>query len=148
MLNQPHQTTVDHHVATEPGPTTPPRGWILYDARCGLCTAGVRRIQNLLTRRGFQLAPLQSPWVTQRIQLTDEDLLSDLRLLLPDGRLLSGATAYLHVMRLIWWTKPLALLLSLPGLNWLFHRLYRLVATHRHQISRACGLPSPPNPPA
>jgi predicted DCC family thiol-disulfide oxidoreductase YuxK len=122
---------------------TMPRGWLLYDGQCGFCTASVRRVQNLLVRRGFELAPLQSPWVMERTQLTEAELMSEMRLLLPDGRLLTGAEAYLYVMHRIWWAKPLALLFSIPGLNWFFHRAYRFVASHRYEISRVCRLPPP-----
>ena len=103
---------------------------------------------NVIRRRGFEAAPLQMPWVRERTGLDEETLLKDIRLLLNDGRLISGADAYLYVMRRIWWTVPAAALFSLPGFHWLFSRAYRWVATNRGRISRACGLTPPPHPAA
>jgi acetyl esterase len=124
----------------------PARGWVLYDGQCGFCSASVRRVINIIRRRGFEAVPLQTPWVRERTGLDEATLLRDMRLLLNDGRLISGADAYLYVMRRIWWTLPAALLFSLPGLHWAFSRAYRWVATNRGQISRACGLTPPPLP--
>ena len=129
---------------TTPGSTSAPfRGWLLYDGACGFCSAAVKRVTNIITRRGFHPLPLQTPWIAQRTGLSDEELLKDMRLLLNDGRLYSGADAYLYVMRRIWWTLPFALLFTLPGLHWLFARTYRYVADNRSRISTACALPPP-----
>jgi acetyl esterase len=121
------------------------RGWVLYDGQCGFCSAWVQRIAGVIGRRGFHALPLQTPWVQQRTGMDEATLLQDIRLLLHDGRLISGADAYLYVMRRIWWALPAALLFSLPGFHWLFARAYRWFATNRYHVSRACGL-APPAP--
>jgi len=67
-------------------------------------------------------------------------LLSDIRVLTPNGKLVSGANAYLYVARRVWWLTPFWALFSLPGLNWLLHRGYRWFARNRYCISGACRL--------
>ena len=118
------------------------RGVVLYDGQCGFCSRWVRFWASTLERRGFTIASLDEPWVAGKINMSREDLVSDIRLLTPDGQLISGANVYLFVTRKIWWAWPFYALFSLPGFNRLIHFCYRWFARHRHHISHACRLPS------
>jgi len=119
-----------------------PRGWILYDDSCGFCRRWVPFWRETLARRGFSITPLQADWVREKLGFADEDeLLRDLRLLLADGTLRSGADAYRYVLKRIWWAYPSYLLASAPLLRRVFDASYRVFATHRHRFSRACRLP-------
>jgi phosphonatase-like hydrolase len=120
--------------------SAPPLGWVLYDGGCGFCRRWVVFWASVLRRRGYDVAPLQAPWVAERLGLAHEELLEDLLLLQPDGTLVRGAEAYRHALRRIGWAWPIWLLSVLPGLRWLFDRGYRTFADHRHRISRSCGL--------
>ena len=115
-------------------------GWILYDDSCGFCRRWVPFWEPVLKRRGFEIAPLQSDWVQQKLQLGAPELLADLRLLLPDGCLISGADVYRHAMRRIWWSWPAYLLSITPGLRKIFDWSYRTFANNRFRVSAACGL--------
>lgn len=110
-------------------------GWVLYDADCDFCSRWVRRFARTLERRGFRLAPLQADWVREQLRLEDEELLADIRLLLPDGRQVAGADVYRHCMRRIWWAWPLWLLSILPIKRNLFDWAYRTFARNRHCAS-------------
>ena len=116
-------------------------GWVLYDAACGFCAWWIPFWAGTLGRAGFDTAPLQSEWALKRLGLSEEEVTDDLRLLLVDGSHLAGADVYLHVMRRIWWARPLAVLFSLPGLNRLFWQGYRWFNRNRFLVSRACRLP-------
>jgi len=113
-------------------------GVILYDGQCGFCSRWVRYWASTLQRRGFAIAPLDDPWVAERIKMPYEELLTDIRLFTSDGQLISGADVYLYVMRKIWWAWPFYAIFSLPGFNRLIHLGYRLFARNRHHISHAC----------
>ena len=78
-----------------------PRGWILYDDSCGFCKRWVPFWQPALLRRGFDIAPLQSEWVREKLSVRDDELLSDLRLLLADGSQIIGADVYRYATRRI-----------------------------------------------
>jgi len=119
-----------------------PIGWVLYDDSCGFCRRWVPFWAKTLRKRGFDIAPLQSDWVTRSLKVPDVDLLLDLRLLLADGRQVRGADVYRHVMRRIWWAYPLYALSVAPLLRLVFDRAYRTFADNRHRVSRACGLPA------
>ena len=118
------------------------RGWILYDGSCGFCSKWVPFWSTTLARQGLGFAPLQADWVRDRINMSEEELLSDLRLLLDTGEVISGPDVYRHVMRHGWWLTPLYLLSIIPGLSQLFDWSYRSFANHRYEVSAACRLPA------
>ena len=122
---------------------TPPRGWILYDADCGFCSRWAWRIALFAGPAGFHLAPLQAPWVRQRLQLSDARLMDEMRVLTAAGDVYGGADALLHVARRIWWSRPFTVLAWIPGVMPLSRAAYRWIARHRHEIPGACPLPSP-----
>ena len=75
-----------------------PAGWILYDDSCGICRRWVPFWETTLRKRGFAIAPLQADWVKEKLFLDEAARLQDLRLLLPDGKLISGAETYRYAM--------------------------------------------------
>ena len=117
-----------------------PTGWILYDDACGFCRRWVPFWENVLRRRGFEIAPLQADWVRDKLQLDDESLLQDLRLLLANGRQIQGADTYRYATKRIWWAYPVYLFSIAPLGRAVFDWSYRRFATHRHRISHACKL--------
>ena len=123
----------------------PPRGWILYDGACGVCSRWVPRFRAILGRLGLAVAPLQSAWVQERTGISAEDLSTDIQLLHSDGQITSGPDVYRYVMRRVWWMYPLFVLSTLPVLHRIFDWSYRAFARHRVQISSSCGL-APPSP--
>jgi predicted DCC family thiol-disulfide oxidoreductase YuxK len=113
-----------------------PEGWVLYDGACGFCRRWVRFWESTLRRRCFYVAPLQSDWVGEKLNLSQEELLSDFRLLLRSGEQLRGAAAYRYLMRRIGWTMPFYFLSTLPLLRSLFDTVYRKFAANRYCIAR------------
>ena len=69
-----------------------------------------------------------------------KNLLTDIRLLTADGRLISGADVYLYVTRRIWWAWPFYAIFSLPGFNRLIQVGYRWFARNRYCVSHACRI--------
>ena len=116
-------------------------GWILYDDSCGFCRRWVPFWEKTLQKRGFEITPLQTDWVKQKLQLNKNDLLSDLRLLLASGKQIQGADTYRYAMKRIWWAYPMYLFSIAPLGRNIFDWSYRKFATHRHQISSVCKLP-------
>lgn len=120
-----------------------PQGSILYDASCGICSRWVSSWTPTLQRHGFAVAPLQSPWVPSHPGLKETQLLDDVRLLRPDGRLTSGPDVYRYVLRRIWWAYPGYLLSLAPGFRTVFDWAYSTFARHRGTFSASCGLEAP-----
>lgn len=114
--------------------------WILYDGTCGFCRTFVDSWTPVLTKYGFQVAPLQEPWVAERFGLPEQELLRDVRMIREDGRFVAGAEVYLQVAKRIWWAWPVYAIFSLPGLRQLLHLAYRRFADNRYRISTTCRM--------
>ena len=121
-------------------PPPQPLGWILYDDSCGFCRRWVPFWERALQKRGFAIAPLQSDWVRAKYNLSEAELLNDLRLLLADGSQIKGADVYRYATKRIWWAWPVYLFSITPGLRSIFDWAYRTFAANRFRVSSACGL--------
>jgi len=116
------------------------QGWVLYDGHCGFCSRWVNSWRPTLERHGFKIAPLEEPWVGEKLNMPYEELVTDIRLLTPNSQLISGADVYLHVASRIWWAWPFYAVFSLPVFNRLIHSAYRWFASNRYHVSHACRL--------
>jgi predicted DCC family thiol-disulfide oxidoreductase YuxK len=121
--------------------SVPRGGWILYDGRCGFCIRWVHLWEKVVERRGFALKDLQSARDDGSLNVPQESLLDDIRVLTREGDLVSGAEAYLHVARRIWWAWPFYALFSLPGFNSVLWWGYRWFNRNRYRVSRYCPIP-------
>lgn len=117
-------------------------GWVVYDGGCGFCFRWVHLWEKVIEKRGFSLKDLQSAWEDGSLKCSQETLLDDIIVLTRDGRLESGADAYLFVARRIWWAWPFYAIFRLPGLNWTIWHGYRWFNRNRYRISRHCPLPT------
>lgn len=115
-------------------------GWVLYDRDCGLCETLALRWAPTLRKVGLDVAPLQAPWVAERLRLPHAELVHDVRLLYADGRHVAGGDVYRHALRRIWWAYPLYLLSVIPGLRQVWDWAYRTFRDNRHRVSATCGL--------
>ena len=122
----------------------PSVGWVLYDGGCGFCFRWVHLWEKVIKRRGFVLKDFKSAWADGSLQISQQQLLDDIRVLTRAGQLKSGADAYLFVAERIWWAWPLYAIFRLPGFNWVLWRGYRWFNQNRYRISRHCPLPQQP----
>lgn len=93
-----------------------------------------------MMRRGMNLAPLQRPWVIERLSMPDVQRMSRTWVLWSDGRVVGGADAYMELAAMVWWAKPLAWIGRTRSGKRILTRVYNWVARNRHCISGACGL--------
>jgi predicted DCC family thiol-disulfide oxidoreductase YuxK len=106
-------------------------GWVFFDADCSFCVSTARWLAQVIEPRGFALAPLLDPRVRVLLDLPEEQLLSELRLLTRDGRQFGGADALLRLCREVWWAWPLYALAWVPGVKSLVRAAYRSFAARR-----------------
>ena len=121
--------------------TCPAAGWVLYDGECSFCDSWVHLWERVIRRRGFKLKDLQSALSDGTLNVSQENLLDDIRVLTPRGDLFCGADAYLYVTRRIWWAWPFYAIFSLPGFNQMLWWGYRTFARNRYRVSRHCKFP-------
>lgn len=116
------------------------QGWVCYDSDCPFCVNLAGRAHLRLIGKGFTLVPLQSPWVSQKIGLTGQPLLTEMKVITPCGQMLGGAAALLHLARFFWWGRPLAVLGRVPLIYRLLARGYSWIAANRYCFGGSCSL--------
>jgi predicted DCC family thiol-disulfide oxidoreductase YuxK len=119
------------------------QGWVLYDETCPSCRGFASRFEGVLTRRGFDLAPLQSAWVADC--LNEGVDLSEMRVITVTGESFGGADALIFLARRIWWAWPIYVLSQVSGVRSLLRRAYAFYAARRHcdcgagEVPQACS---------
>ncbi len=106
-------------------------GWVLYDGECPMCLRSAKRFSRILCSRRFDLAPLQTPWVRERLGLPEGERPKEMIVLTVSGESHRGADAIAFLARHIWWAWPLYVLSRLPGVMRLMRRVYRNIAVQR-----------------
>jgi len=112
---------------------------LIYDAECAMC----RKSALWLMRRAYsagelEILPCRSPVRQARFPHVKEDeCLSAMQLVLPDGRRLSGADAVPELFRRIHGWGWLAGVFALPPVRPLARGVYGWVARNRMRISCA-----------
>jgi predicted DCC family thiol-disulfide oxidoreductase YuxK len=119
----------------------PTADWVCYDGECALRLRWLRRVERPLLRRDFGIVPLQTAWVKKKLNLSETDLLTVMRLLLPDRRVMGGADAAVALARYAWWLWPLWLASHIPGAMAIIRASYRYIARNRHCASGAYQIP-------
>jgi len=118
---------------------------VFYDATCPLCVNSARRFARVLARHRFELVPLQKPGAGAWLGVPDDQLLAEMRLRLPDGKVFGGADAVVEIARRIWWAWPLWSFSRLPGARRPLRAAYRWLARHRSCAKGACEITARPN---
>ncbi len=98
----------------------------------------------MLAARGFRLLPLQTPWVREQLGLSGAELLAEMKLLLPDGKVFGGADAVVEISRSYMRAFPLRALAKLPGGVRVMRAVYRWIARNRY-CSGTCGIEQRPH---
>lgn len=117
-------------------------GWVLYDGDCRMCAALARRLAGMLAQRDYALAPLQEDWVRARLALPEDELLSEMRVLTPEGQVIGGADSIVYLASQIWWAWPFAMATKLPGAMPVLRAAYRWIADNRGCRHGRCRRPT------
>jgi predicted DCC family thiol-disulfide oxidoreductase YuxK len=115
------------------------RGWLFFDGDCAFCTSIAHWLGGVLGPRGYGVAPLQDPRVQELLALPPDQLLSEMRVLTPDGQQIGGADALVFLAREVWWACPLYGLSQFPGMPRLLRIGYRWIARNRQCASGMCS---------
>jgi predicted DCC family thiol-disulfide oxidoreductase YuxK len=112
---------------------------LIYDAECAMCRASALWIMRRALSSGtLEILPCRSTVRRQRFpQVGEEACLTAMQLVLPDGRVLSGADAVPELLRRIRGWGWVAGAFALPGIRPLARRLYGWIARNRMRISCA-----------
>jgi predicted DCC family thiol-disulfide oxidoreductase YuxK len=118
---------------------------LIYDGDCSLCRASALWLLRRALAGGareVEILPCRSAERRARFPTVDEAAcLAAMQLVLPDGRVLSGADAVPELLHRIPRWGWLASLFAVPGMRPVARRLYAWIAENRMRLS--CRLPQP-----
>jgi predicted DCC family thiol-disulfide oxidoreductase YuxK len=114
---------------------------LIYDAECSMCRASALWLmRRALSGGALEILPCRSSVRRERFpQVAEEACLTAMQLVLPDGRILSGADAVPELLRRIRGWGWVAGVFALPGIRPVARRLYAWIARNRMRISCAVG---------
>jgi predicted DCC family thiol-disulfide oxidoreductase YuxK len=114
---------------------------LVYDAECSLCRASALWLMRRALAGGsetFEIIPCRSPVRRRRFpQVTEDACLTAMQLVLPDGRVLSGADAVPEILARIPRWRWLGRVFDLPAARPLSRGVYAWVARNRMKLSCA-----------
>ena len=134
---------MDRETGSRPSaPASSPALIVSYDGECAICTAAAGRLGRLDQGRRLRLVPLQRaateyPALVARVGSTE--MSGALHVFESDGSWSSGSEAVLRIVDTIPRLRPIDLLGRLPVVSLFVEPLYRLIAQHRHRLSRILG---------
>jgi predicted DCC family thiol-disulfide oxidoreductase YuxK len=125
------------NLASDAGTDAPaPPLTVLYDGACPLCRREIALYRGLQSSTPLCFADVSSPASPLPGGTTREQLMARFHVRTSDGRLLSGAAAFLA----LWATLPgwrwLAVAGRVPGVAWAMERVYRLFLHVRPLLQR------------
>ena len=118
---------------------------LLYDAGCRLCRFAARVVAELDRGRRLALLGLEDASADRLLEhVPQEERSSSLRLVLPEGRMLSGGAAALGTLERLPATRPFARVAAVLHAQPSAVALYALVASNRDRLGRL--VPDGPGP--
>ena len=114
-----------------------PVATLIYDGECAMCRASALWIMRRAMDSGaLEILPCRSsPHRARFPHVSDEQCMTAMQLVLPDGRVLAGADAVPELVRRIRGLGWLATLFALPGARPLARRFYAWLARNRMRVS-------------
>ena len=120
---------------SEAGASTPPLT-VLYDGACPLCRREIGVYRGLQTSTPVCFADVSDVVQSVPPGTSREQLLARFHVRTADGRLLSGAQAFLALWSALPGWRWLARIGRLPGAAWTMERVYRLFLRVRPALQR------------
>src|SRR5436853_5053689 len=114
-----------------------PVATLIYDGECAMCRASALWLMRLAMSGGaLEILPCRSaPRRARFPQISDEACMTAMQLVLPDGRVLTGADAVPELLRRIRGLGWLAAPFALPGVRPLARRFSARLAPNRTRPS-------------
>lgn len=128
-------------------PAAPARYTLLFDGRCGMCSAWRAWIARHDRGDRITLLPYQDPAARHLAPgVPPERFEGEMQLILPDGQVVGGATAIAEALRVLPGYRWLGALLRWPPVLGVARRVYAFIARNRRRISRSlCLVPALPD---
>lgn len=116
---------------------------LIYDGECSMCRASALWLMRRAIAGGatqFEILPCRSPARRERFpEVSEASCMAAMQLVLPGGRVLSGADAVPEILERIPRWRWVRRVFDLPGVRPLARRVYAWIARNRMRLS--CALP-------
>jgi predicted DCC family thiol-disulfide oxidoreductase YuxK len=109
-------------------------GVLFFDGACGMCTRSVNFLIAHDRTSILETAPLQSPGVSERLGIPDDQLLEAMRWLDASGAIYTGAEAWAAAWSVALGTRLPLRFYRIPGIRFIQNAVYRWVANHRYRF--------------
>lgn len=109
---------------------------LIYDGECGICQRSVAILKRWDREHVLRFVPFQEGAAVARFGIALPALAAAMHLILPDGRVYSGADAVPVLLRLFPRRRWLVPLFWIPGVLRIARRLYAWIARRRHCLVR------------
>jgi predicted DCC family thiol-disulfide oxidoreductase YuxK len=107
---------------------------LLYDGRCGFCGRWSRRLAAWDRAGRIRQQPYQARARLPGVPAIEDAALDRaLHVVLPDGRIFTGARGVIALLPWLPGGRPLGWLARLPGVGWAADWVYEVVARRRHR---------------
>ena len=118
---------------------------VYIDGECPMCVAGANRLQRFDRRRRVRFVNAHDPQWAGRVgeRFTQSEVRGEMRAEMPDGTWRTGYFAWAAILSELSTLRPLGLLMRFPLLYGVGPTVYKWVAAHRLEISKALRLPPP-----
>lgn len=111
---------------------------LLYDGDCALCTRAVSRLRRWTAPGAVEFVSFRSSGVLDRFPRVSAAACEQaMQLILPDGRVISGAEGGFRILATRWWLRPLLWVYLVPGVRQTIDAAYRVIARNRLRFGRA-----------
>ena len=108
---------------------------VLFDGDCGLCTRAAARLERWAAPGAIEYVSFREPGALRRFpQVTAADCERALQLVLPGGRVFSGAEAVFRALATRVWLRPMLWVYLVPGIRQATDAVYRLIARNRMRL--------------
>ena len=118
---------------------------VYIDGECPMCVAGANRLRGFDTRRRVRFVNAHDPQWAERTaeRFTPAQIRGAMLAEMPDGTWRSGYFAWAVIFAQMPALRWLGLAMQFPLLYGIGPAIYKVVADHRLEISRALRLPPP-----
>jgi predicted DCC family thiol-disulfide oxidoreductase YuxK len=115
---------------------------VLYDGQCVICNTSRRVVSRLDWRRAVAWVDLHAPEAARQFaDIPHAQAMGQVHVREENGRTYAGFLGTRRMLKELPLTFPLWLLLQVPGMTWLGHRVYRWIARNRYAVNRMFGAP-------
>lgn len=119
-----------------PRPGLPMSPTLIFDGQCGICRRSVAVLKRWDREQVLRFVPFQDERAVREFGIALPALAAAMHLVLPDGRVFTGADAAPPLLRMLPGKRWLAWLFRMPGVLPLARRVYAWIAARRHCLVR------------